>query len=221
MSPQGDEIKVTELNENAGAVARSARKNIAKVNSQRRISAPSVLPIESAPRNKLVKSNKKLWNDDNSGKKSRRLTMTRSKSLNENAFALATSARQNIAKVNSQRRISAPSVLVIESAPRKKVVKANKKLSNDGSKLQTLQRRHLRDAQKPVTVTVTVQIERAPRKKPVKRKTKLSNDGDNGKKSHHHKIKRSKSFNENAFAVATSARQTVAKVNSQRRNSAP
>ena len=80
---------------------------------------------------------------------------------------------------------------------------------------------NLRDAQKPVTVTVTVQIERASRKKPVKRKTKLSNDGDNGKKSHHHKTRRSKSFNENAFDVATSARQTVAKVNSQRRNSAP
>ena len=189
-SHRGKMTRSKSLNENAFAVATSTRQNIAKVNSQKRNSAPSVLAIESAPTKKLVKANKKLWNDDNSGKKSRRLTMTRSKSLNENAFALATSARQNIAKVNSQRRNSAPLILVIESAPRKKVVKANKKLSNDGSKLQTLQRRHLRGAQKPVTVTVTVQIERTPRKKPVKRKTKLSNDGDNGKKSHHHKMRR-------------------------------
>ena len=85
-------------------------------------------------------------------------------------------------------------------------------------------RNNLRDEQNPATVTVTVQVEYVPRKKPVKRKTKLWNDGDNGKKSHRRKMKRlarSKSFNENPFDVATSARETVAKVNSQRRNSVP
>ena len=48
----------------------------------------------------------KISNDGNDNKKSHRLKMTRSKSLNENAFAEATTARQNTAKVNSQRRNS-------------------------------------------------------------------------------------------------------------------
>ena len=77
---------------------------------------------------------------------------------------------------------------------------------------------NLRDALQPVTLIVTVEIERAPRKKPVKRKTKLSNDT---KKSHRRKLTRSKSLNENAFAVPTSARKKIAKVKFQRRNSAP
>ena len=86
-----------------------------------------------------MKKKKKLSNHDNSGEKSHLRRMMESKSLNEDAFAVATiaSARQTIAKVNSQRRNSAPSVLAIESAPRKKLVKKNKKFSNDGSKRQT------------------------------------------------------------------------------------
>ena len=93
--------------------------------------------IKHAPRKKPVKKKKKLSNHDNSSEKSHLRRMTGSKSLNEDAFAMATSARQTIAKVNSQRRNSAPSALAIESAPRKKLVKKNKNFSNDGSKRQT------------------------------------------------------------------------------------
>ena len=106
--------------------------------AQQPVTLTVTVQIERAPRKKVVKRNTMLSKDDNSGQKSHRRKMTRSKSLNENAVAMTRSARQTIAKVNSQRRNSAPSVLAIEIAPRKKLAKANKKLSNDGSKRQTL-----------------------------------------------------------------------------------
>ena len=63
--------------------------------AEQSITLTVTVPIEDAV---------KISNAGNNNKRSHRREMTRSKSLNENAFAEATTSRQNTVKVNSQRR---------------------------------------------------------------------------------------------------------------------
>ena len=54
---------------------------------------------------------------------------------------------------------------------------------------------------------------------PIEDAGKISNDGNDNKRLYRRKMTISKSLIENAFAEETTARQNIAKVNSQRRNS--